>query len=118
MNMALEHQASERDFPVIPVLLPSSDPVLGFLDQNTWIDFRTIPDDPKLIAILAAAIRGEPPDPDARNWIQETVATVCPYRRLLYFREEDAAFFFGRDKAISQLVESISGNNFLAVVDA
>jgi hypothetical protein len=117
-NMALERQAHEHDFPVIPVLLPSSDPVLGFLGQNTWIDFRTTPDDPKLIAILAAAIRGESPGPDAREWIQETVATVCPYRGLLYFREEDAPFFFGRGEAIDQLVQSISGNSFLAVVGA
>src|SRR5215813_8977417 len=118
MNMALERQAKERDFPVIPLLLPSSDPVLGFLGQNTWVDFRTTPDDPKLIAILASAIRGEPPGPDARNWIQETVATICPYRGLLYFREEDASFFFGRGKAIDQLVKSISVNSFLAVVGA
>src|SRR5262245_1321396 len=118
MNMALERQAKEIEFPVIPVLLPSSDPVLGFLGQNTWIDFRTTPDDPKLIAILTAAIRGEPPGPDARNWIQETVATVCPYRGLLYFREEDAGFFFGRGHAIDKLVESMSGISFLAVVGA
>ena len=118
MNMALERQAKESDFPVIPLLLPSSDPVLGFLGQNTWVDFRTTPDDPKLITILAAAIRGEFPGPDAREWIQETVATVCPYRGLLYFREEDAPFFFGRGEAIEQLVQAMSGNSFLAVVGA
>src|SRR5262249_13195877 len=36
----------------------------------------------------------------------------------LYFREEDAPFFFGRGEAIEKLAESITGNNFLAVVGA
>jgi TIR domain len=45
VNMALERQAREIEFPVIPVLLPGADPVLGFLGQNTWIDLRAKPDD-------------------------------------------------------------------------
>src|SRR5262245_39164902 len=40
VNMALERQAREREFPVIPVLLPGADPILGFVSQNTWIDLR------------------------------------------------------------------------------
>ena len=37
---------SGAEFPVIPVLLPGADPVLGFLGQNTWIDLGapTTPD--------------------------------------------------------------------------
>jgi hypothetical protein len=42
--LALERQvAAERrgqSFPVIPVLLPGAEPPLGFLSQNTWVDFR------------------------------------------------------------------------------
>src|SRR5262249_48009899 len=69
MNMALERQTKESDFPVIPVLLPSSDPVLGFLGQNTWIDFRTTPDDPNLIFILASAIGLIPPGHEVLSYI-------------------------------------------------
>ena len=59
-NMALERQAREREFPVIPVLLPGAEPVLGFLNQNTSIDFRSGPSDSDLIGILAGAIRRNP----------------------------------------------------------
>ena len=117
VNMAIERQARECEFPVIPVLLPGSDPVLGFLGQNTWIDLRAKPDDSNLVAILAGAIRGEAPASDGAR-IQQTVASICPYRGLLYFREEDAPFFFGRDASIKQLVEAVSHNQFVAVVGA
>lgn len=116
--MALERQAREPSFPVIPVLLPGADAVLGFLGQNTWIDLRVQPGDPTLIAILAGAIRGEAPGHETRKCIQETVAAICPYRGLLYFREEDAPFFFGRDKAVKQLVEAVECQSFVALVGA
>ena len=41
---------------------------------------------------------------------------VCPYRGLEPFREEDATFFCGRDKAIRDLVSQIHTNSFVAVV--
>ena len=44
VNMALERQAREREFPVIPVLLPGADPIFGILSQNTSIDLRAKPD--------------------------------------------------------------------------
>lgn len=116
--MALERQAREPSFPVIPVLLPGADAVLGFLGQNTWIDLRVQPGDPTLIAILAGAIRGEAPGHETRKCIQETVAAICPYRGLLYFREEDAPFFFGRDEAVKQLVEAVECQSFVALVGA
>ena len=75
-------------------------------------------DDSNLIAILSGAIRGEATASDATESIQQTVATICPYRGLLYFREEDAPFFFGRDAAIKQLVEAVTQNQFVAVVGA
>jgi TIR domain len=39
-ELALDRQTRSAAFPVIPVLLPGSDPVLGFLGQNTWVDLR------------------------------------------------------------------------------
>ena len=61
---------------------------------------------------------GEPPGPDAQERVRETLATICPYRGLLYFREEDAPFFFGREAAITQLVHAVQQHNLVAVVGA
>lgn len=120
--LALERQvAAERrgqNFPVIPVLLPGAEPPLGFLSQNTWVDFRARLDHPVLLNTLVNAIHGEPPGPDAQTAVRETLATVCPYRGLLYFREEDAPFFFGRGAAITQLVHAVAQHNLVAVVGA
>ena len=65
----------------------------GFLSQHTWVDFRARVDDPVLLTTLVRAVHGEPPGPDAQDTVRETLATICPYRGLLYFREEDAPFF-------------------------
>ena len=103
--LALERQvAAERQgqqFPVIPILLPGAEPPLGFLSQHTWVDFRERVDDPVLLHTLVNAIHGRPPGPDALETVRNTLAALCPYRGLLYFREEDAPFFFGREAAIT-----------------
>ena len=39
-GLALERQALDPNFPVIPVLLPGADPALGLLSLNTWVDLR------------------------------------------------------------------------------
>jgi hypothetical protein len=97
-NLALDRQGREPGFPVIPVLLARGDPGLGFLKLNTWVDFSADgPADPRTIEVLIAAIRGEPPGPDFGQRIER--ATICPYRSLRAFREEDEPFFFGRAAA-------------------
>jgi len=69
--LALERQvAAERrgqSFPVIPVLLPGAEPPLGFLSQNTWVDFRARVDDPVLLDTLVRAVHGEPPGSEAKT---------------------------------------------------
>lgn len=121
-NLALERQVSaERQgqhFPVIPVLLPGAEPPLGFLSQLTWVDLRARFDDPVLLTTLVRAVHGEPPGPDAQATVRERLATICPYRGLLYFREEDATFFFGRAEAITQLVRAVEQHSLVAVVGA
>lgn len=107
-----------QSFPVIPVLLPGAEPPLGFLSQNTWVDFRARVDDPVLLSTLVKAVRGESPSPDAQGTVHETLATICPYRGLLYFREEDAPFFFGRAEAITQLIHAVEQHSLVAVVGA
>jgi len=76
-------------FPVIPVLLHANAAPLGFLAQNTWIELTAWTED-ELLAILVKAARGEPPGPDLLHAMEQAKAAVCPYRGLLYFREEDA----------------------------
>lgn len=119
---ALERQVAEErrgaQFPVIPVLLPGAESPYGFLKQNTWVDFRTGLDDPIRLAVLGKAIRGEPPGPDAQSSAQQAFSEVCPYRGLLYFREQDAEFFCGREAATDQLLEAISNHRLVAVVGA
>ena len=120
--LALERQVdAERrgqSFPVIPVLLPGAEPPLGFLSQLTWVDFRARVDDPALLDILVRAVHGEPSGPDAQDRVRDTLATICPYRGLLYFREEDAPFFFGREAAIKQLVSAVQDHSLVSVVGA
>ena len=117
-DLALDRQAKEPQFPVIPVLLPGAEAALGFLSLNTWVDLRGRLDDPAGLEILRAAVRGEPPGADLQEKLRATLAAVCPYRGLRYFREEDAAFFFGRDLYINLLQESIARLPLLAVVGA
>jgi WD40 repeat protein/energy-coupling factor transporter ATP-binding protein EcfA2 len=112
-NFALDRQANEPSFRVIPVLLPGADPALGFLGQNTWVDLRLGIHDTRGIDQLVAAIRGNTVEPDT-----DAASAICPYRGLLYFREEDAAFFFGREMATSQLLKAVSRREFVAVVGA
>jgi len=85
--------------------------------KNTWVARRATPTEPAPVEILAAAIRGEPPGPEARDRVARTLATVCPCRGLLYFREEDTPFFCGRETAAG-LVEAVRRGPLAAVVGA
>lgn len=117
-DLALDRQAREPGFPVIPVLLSQGDPALGFLKLNTWVDLTGGPSDPEALAILASAIRGEPPGPLARQRSDAARAAVCPYRGLRPFREEDEPFFFGRASFTQTLTATVLRQPFVAVVGA
>jgi WD40 repeat protein len=118
VNLALERQSTDPSFPVIPVLLPGANPVLGFLRQNTWVDLRNRPDDPGLLEIIALAICRKPPGAALQERINATLAAICPYRGLLYFREEDEPFFCGRETSVEQVIAAVKRNSFTAVVGA
>ena len=92
VDVALDLQSRSPNLPVIPVLLPGSEPPLGFLRQLTWVDLRTQTLDLGT-AILAKAARGEPPGPDLKEHLDVVRASICPFRGLFHFREEDAPFF-------------------------
>ena len=115
-DLALDRQAHESTFAVIPVLLPGADPALGFLRLNTWVDLGSGIDDAVGLSVLAAAVRGEPPGPDMQERLAATLAKICPYRGLRPFREEDAPFFFGREAFTERLVDAVQRQTLVAVV--
>lgn len=104
---------------MIPVLLPGAEPALEFLSLNTWIDLRNGLDDAEALDALVLAARGEPPGPIVSERLSATLATLCPYRGLNVFREEDAAFFFGREEFIAKrLLPVVERRSLVAVVGA
>jgi hypothetical protein len=116
--LALDRQTRAPKFVVVPVLLPGAEPALGFLSLNTWVDLRTGLDDALALGVLEAAVRGRSPGPDLQERVTATLATVCPYRGLREFREEDAPFFFGRNHYTAQLAKAVEQYPFVAVVGA
>src|ERR1700758_4484415 len=117
VDIALEFQSRSPNLRVIPVLLPGCEPPLGFLEQLTWVDFRSQSLDAG-IAILAKVARAGEPSPDFQRHFDSVRASICPYRGLLHFREEDAPFFFGREAAIDKLRDAVQRQPFVAVVGA
>ena len=114
--MALDLQARDPSFAVIPVLLPEADPPLGFLSMNTWVELDVGSDAAMAVGVLAAAIQGEAPDSEQQERSNRAIASVSPYRGLRPFREEDAAFFFGREAFSELLMNAMDRSSFLAVV--
>lgn len=115
---ALIRQGKQPGFPVIPVLLPGGEPSPGFLELNTWVDLRDGGKYPQAVDILAKAARGEPPGPGLTGGATRLRAEICPYRGLNFFREEDAAYYFGREAAAAELARLVSQQPCIALVGA
>jgi hypothetical protein len=109
MFFALDLQAKaereNRKFPVIPVLLKNAHPQAGFQFLNTWADFRTVDGEAEALEALIKGIQQ-----DARSTSREE-SSICPYLGLRAFREEDQAFYFGRDDFIRNSSVSSTGRN-------
>ena len=114
---ALDRQTRDPAFSVIPVLLQGADPALGFLPLNTWVDLRQ-GRGPDKIEVLVRAARGLPPGDDLKRSITNPLATICPYRGLSAFREEDEPFFYGREDFTGKLVAAVNKSAFIPVVGA
>jgi len=114
MWTALGRQGRDPDFPVIPTLLPGAEEVPSlFLGLNTWVDMRRGVDDEAAFQRLLQAIRGEA---IGGPLFKEMAEAVHPYLGLRAFREEDSAFFHGREDLTKRLVEAVERTPFLAVV--
>src|SRR5262245_47024191 len=123
---AIEKRARDRDFQVIPVLLPGAErprrgdvPHLDFLINAAWIEFVNSLDDERPLRRLIGRITGtRPPEPE-----KPSDEGVCPYRGLEAFRPDDAKFFFGRKDLTGWLVSDLrrelqaaKGARFLGVL--
>jgi hypothetical protein len=116
-GLSLDRQAKDPSFAVIPVLLPGADPALGFLSLNTWVDLRNSRS-PDRLEILIRAARGEVPGHDLRESVASAMGSICPYRGLRPFREEDEPFFCGRESFTGKLVDAMHRRRVIAVVGA
>ncbi len=83
IERALEIQAANNHYSVIPVLLPSAPNVfdLEFLSLRTWADFREGKDQNYAFHVLTQGIKGVP----IGKWpIEDTIATdLTPYENRL-----------------------------------
>lgn len=115
IGFALDRQANDRQFPVIPILLDGADTSRSFLFLNTWVDLRGdhINDSKSLQRLIDALSK---PDDDSTAHLVE----LNPYRGLEFFDEAHAPFFFGREKFIDDLVARLieQRKNFAAVIGA
>lgn len=115
IGFALDRQANDRQFPVIPVLLDGADIGRSFLSLNTWVDLRgaRLDDADALGRLLeAVACPHTTADVDAHG--------LNPYRGLEVFDEAHAPFFFGREAFIGDLLARLTqqGSKFVAVIGA
>ena len=108
LQVKAEHE--KQQYPVIPVLLKGALPQAGFLFLNTWVDFRETSDAAEALEALIRAITLDERSP------MRAASSVCPYLGLRAFREEDQAFYFGREAFFRLLVEKVAGQPIVAVV--
>jgi hypothetical protein len=122
-DLALFRQSREPTFPVVPVILPetTTDRPFDFLQILMWIDFShvvKVSDATGELERLLAVVQGAPTTGEEVR----AAPAICPYRGLDAFREEDAAFFFGRGSAndpkspIGDLVAKVREHPFVMVV--
>jgi WD40 repeat protein/energy-coupling factor transporter ATP-binding protein EcfA2 len=116
IGFALDRQASDERFPVIPVLLDGADASRSFLFLNTWIDLRGerlhyAEALGRLIDAVAGRTGSDEPGP---------LIDINPYRGLEYFDEDHAPFFFGRESFIEDLFNRLTAQRkkFVAVIGA
>ena len=110
-------RADQQPVPVIPVLLEEASEQqagLVFLLQNSWVEAW----DPRVADLIAGAIDGKAPAELYDDDRQDPRSLVCPYRGLGVFREEDAAFYFGRETDLERLLAAVDRHQLVAIVGA
>ncbi|MEM9722623.1 MAG: TIR domain-containing protein, partial [Bacteroidota bacterium] len=100
-------QAKDRQFRVIPVLLPGASrgdrsKLPSFLVQTTWVEFRKSFEEEQNYHRLLSGIRGKAPGPGPSAAIS-LAAEDCPYPGLRFFDVDQAHLFFGRASVVEWL---------------
>ena len=111
VRVALDRGAKDPAFRMIPILGPGAVPeaLPVFLKQYQWIDVRGGLDQlPPLTDLFDA------PAADSRQGLLPPEKP--PYLGLSAFRLEDALLFFGREAEVSEVLDKLRANEFLAVV--
>jgi hypothetical protein len=98
---AFERHTMQPGFPLVPVLMAEKAPGLPFISQIQWHKSAEPQTEPDLSRIIAA-LKGEAVAKDREHW-----RSVNPYRGLESLREEDAAFFFAREKEVQQVLKAL-----------
>jgi hypothetical protein len=98
---ALDRRVREPAFPVVPVVTAPAAPGLPFLRQLHFIT-TVAPQAAPALGIILAALKGEAIAEGAAPW-----RTTNPYRGLPALREEDAAYFFGREDKTAEILRAI-----------
>ncbi len=115
IGLALARQAqveqAGRTFPIVPVLLPGAELAPAFLFKEKWVDLRNDLMTSQGLAQLAKSTLGK-----SNTRPIAVLVDHCPYRGLRPYREEDAAFFFGREIVIDQLVAAVQNESLVTLV--
>ncbi len=117
IQLALDRQTTD-EIQIVPVLLPGSQPPLGFLSLIHWVDLRAGQLETDGHALLTGALGLRPPDEEDRQTQDRSRRTICPFRGLEPFREEDAPFFFGREREIGRLRALLEDHTIVTLVGA
>ena len=110
LQVAIDKRVRDRDFHVIPVLLPGSERPrrgdvahLEFLINASWVEFLKSLDDEKEFQRLVWGITGK----KEAEAVEPRYEGVCPYRGLEPFGTGDTRFFFGRENLTDWLVSDL-----------
>ena len=106
---ALGRRVHDPDFSLVPVLAGVA-PRLPFLYQLHCLEVEDL-SEPDVAQPIVRAVRGDVAF-SSRPWL-----ATNPYRGLTALGETDAAFFFGRESATSNVLEQIrTGHRFVMLV--
>jgi len=113
VRVALDRNAKDPEFRVIPILGPGADPeaLPTFLIQHQWLDLRDGKTEAADIKKLVGAILSRPAEA-----VSLLAPGEAPFIGLAAFDVDQAHLFFGRDRETEELLERLRVGPFLAVV--
>jgi len=112
-----ERATGQSNFRVIPVLLDEGGRThtgFGDLSQNVWVEAW----DPRAVDLIEGVLHGKAPAELYDNTHPDPRTLICPYRGLGVFREEDQAFYFGREPDLEKLLSAVDHYPVVAIVGA